>query len=295
MLFIALIAVAVLALAAGSVVIAYRSTHPPRYRIRRTPGDFGAQFEEVEFRSADGTRLAGWLVPAADPRGVIILCHGMSAHRGQMLPWAEWLWKAGYSLVLFDFRALGESGGDICTMGLREPDDVLATVEFVKGREELRELRLGALGFSMGGVALMLAAARDNRIEAISTLGSYTSLERAISQRCRRHFGPLGPVVEAPARRLGARWFPGDPAEVDCLRAVRRIGARPKLFANGMRDPIVPPANALELFEAASEPKQVLLLTRSAHDYPHPMDRADYEALVLRFFDEHIARGNAEC
>src|SRR5258708_7161796 len=170
--YVAFLAVLALTIVTGAVAIAYRSTHPPRYRIRRNPAKFGAKYEEVSFTSADGTRLAGWWVPAPDPRSVIILCHGMSFHRGQMLPWAEFLWKAGFSLLIFDFRALGESGGDLCTMGLHEPDDVLAAVDYVESRGDARCLPLGALGFSMGGVAVMLAAARDTRIEAISTLGS---------------------------------------------------------------------------------------------------------------------------
>jgi alpha-beta hydrolase superfamily lysophospholipase len=277
-------------LAIGAVVIAWFSMHPPRYRIRETPASFGAAFEDVRFTSADGTRLVGWWAPAPNPRAVLILCHGMSAHRGQLLPWAEWFWKAGYSLLLFDFRALGESGGDLCTMGLQEPDDVLAAVDYVKSRPDGRDLPLGALGFSMGGVAVMLAAARDERIEAISTLGSYTGLDRAIAQRCRRHFGPLGPVVERPARKLGARWFPGDPLAVDCLAAVKKVAPRPCLFVNGMKDPIVPPINAEDLYAASAEPKELLLLPHTPHDYPHPKDQSVYEEKVLTFFNQRLAQ-----
>jgi uncharacterized protein len=277
-------------LAAGAAAIAYFSTHPPRCRIRRTPADIGADFEEVTFPSADGTGLSGWWIPAARPRAVLLLCHGMSAHREQLLPWASWLREAGFSLLLFDFRAMGQSEGDLCTMGLFEPEDVVGAVDYLKSRPDARELPLGALGFSMGGVSIMIAAARDERIEAISTLGSYTGLDRAIAQRCRRHFGPLGPVVEKPARKLGAKWFPGDPLEVDCLAAVRKLGRRPSLFANGTKDPIVPPRHAEDLLEAASGPKEIVLLPHTAHSYPAVQDRQSYEDAVLGFFCRTLTR-----
>jgi uncharacterized protein len=286
MLWIALTIAFVAILAGGAVSIAWFSMHPPRLRIRHTPERFGAKFEEVTFCSGDGTRLEGWWIPAAKPRAALVLCHGMAAHREQMLPWAVWLWKAGFSLLLFDFRSMGMSGGNLCTMGLREPDDVIAAVDHIAARRDAAGLPIGGLGFSMGGVALMLATAREPRIRAISTLGSYTSLETAITQRCRRHFGRLGPVVEKPARRLGARWFPGDPASVDCLRAVASFGDRPVLFATGLRDPIVLPSNAEDLYAAASGAKELLKLPNTAHDYPRDADGELYEARVLAFFCE---------
>src|SRR5512135_1332685 len=140
MLWVGLVAALVLVLAVGSVVIAWFSMHPPRYRIRRTPGQFGASFETVTFASSDGTRLNGWWIPAANARAVLILCHGMSAHRAQMLSWAEWLCKAGFSLLLFDFRALGESEGSLSTMGLHEAHDVVASVDYVKSRPDTQDL-----------------------------------------------------------------------------------------------------------------------------------------------------------
>ena len=130
-------------LAAGAVSIAWFSIHPPRLAIRKTPASFGAAFEEIEFLSRDGTRLSGWWVPAENPRAVLILCHGMASNRQQMLPWAEWLWKDGFSLLLFDFRAMGKSEGRYCTMGLNEPEDILGAVDYVKSREDSANLPLG--------------------------------------------------------------------------------------------------------------------------------------------------------
>ena len=88
-------------LAAGSTLLAYLATHPLRKEISQTPEQFGATYSEIRFPSRDGVVLEGWFVPAPDtPRGAIVLCHGMSANREEMLPWAERLWQEGFSLLL---------------------------------------------------------------------------------------------------------------------------------------------------------------------------------------------------
>src|SRR5437870_5782538 len=123
-----------LVIAGGAWAVAWFSIHPFRVRGRGTPADFGPAFEAIEFQSRDGTRLSGWLVPAQCPAAILILAHGMAADRSQMLPWAERLWAAGYTLILFDFRALGRSGGNLCTMGLMEAEDLLAAVDYIEER-----------------------------------------------------------------------------------------------------------------------------------------------------------------
>jgi uncharacterized protein len=280
------LAVICVILGVGALAIAWFSTHPPRGRLRRSPATFGAAYEDVEFPSRDGTLLSAWLIPTADARGVLVLCHGMSADRSEMLPWAEWLWKAGYTLLLFDFRALGRSGGDLCTMGLYEPEDVKGAVDYLEQRSMGP---VGLLGFSMGGVAGIIAAAEDTRIRCIISHGAYADLDRAIAQRCRRHFGPLGPVVEWPARRIGQRWFPTTSDAVSPLREIRRISPRPVLLLNGVYDPIVLPANAADMHAAACSPKDLWILPSSRHGYPNSKDEEEYQERVLAFLDRTLS------
>ncbi len=278
------------ALFLGALAIAYFSTHPPRRSPHRTPEQFGAAYEEVTFPAADGTPLTGWLVPAQSPRAALLLTHGMLANRADMLPWAQWLWEAGYSLLMFDFRGSGQSGGSLCTMGLHEPEDVKGALDFLQTRPETAELPAGILGFSMGGTVAILAAASDPRLQAVATHGAYATLDRVIRQRCIRHFGPLAPLVGWQTRRIGRRWFPAESVEaVSCLEAVRRIAPRPILLLNGARDPIVPPDNAHDLHAAACAPKDLCILPHTAHPYPSRRDEPDYRRQVLAFFERAFA------
>jgi len=279
---------------AGAVLIAYIATHPPRRRFKKTPAKFGAIYEDVTFPSRDGVVLSGWYVPAvgADTvaRGAIVLCHGMSAHRQQSLFWAEPLYKAGFALLLFDFRGNGMSEGTLCSAGYAEPNDLLGALDCLVGRPELEGVPLGVFGFSMGGATAIMTAAQDKRIQAIATHGAFASLESAIAQRCRHHFGMLRPLAQWYMLRVALKkgWFPAPISEVAPISVVSQITPRPLLLLHGSDDPIVAPKDAEALHEAAGIPKSLVVLPRSGHRRIHRPYRDDARNLVTAFFCEHL-------
>ena len=91
--------------------------HPRRLPVTETPAVRGLPYEDVSFASADGTMLRGWFIPGRD-RAAVVLAHGLGANRATMLETASWLWeRGGFSVVAFDLRASGDSGGDTTTFG----------------------------------------------------------------------------------------------------------------------------------------------------------------------------------
>ena len=82
--------------------------------------------------------------------------HGYGHSRAQLLPHADFLHQAGFSVLLFDFRAHGRSAGTITTFGFLERWDVLGAVKFLQDRQIHR---IGLLGFSLGGISAILSTA----------------------------------------------------------------------------------------------------------------------------------------
>ena len=276
----------------GSYVIAYLAACPPRRRLKRTPEKFGAAFENVNFPSRDGMVLSAWFVPAAvpEPQGVVILCHGMMANRVEMLPWAESLWKRNFALLMFDFRATAMSGGDRCTAGCFEPQDLRGAVDYIEARPDCAHIPIGAFGFSMGGATAIMAAADDKRIQAVCSHGAYATLYGAIEQRCKHHFGPLAPIAERIIMRLGNRqhWFATAPFTVAPLRAVTQLKPRALLLLHGERDPIIPAHHARTLYAAATGPKELHMLPRSRHRRINRKIRPQAHERVVQFFCDHL-------
>ena len=270
----------------GGFVIAYLSTHPPRKKLKRTPAQYGVDYEEVLFPSRDGVHLSGWFLPQENAKGAVILCHGMMSNRSAMLGWTEALRHEGFAVLLFDFRALGESGGARCTAGHLERLDLLGAIDYLDTREDTKRLPLGVFGFSMGGAAAILTAAGDKRISAVATHGAFATLERAIVQRCRRHFGVLGPLASQSVYWFGRvlHWFPVAPNQVAPLNAVAQLSPRPLLILHGALDPTVAPKDAQDLSNAAGSFANVHILPRSGHARIHPDVRDDARLLVAAFF-----------
>ena len=270
-------------------LISYIATHPPRRHSKRTPEDFGATFEVVPFSARDGAALSGWHIPAkslADARGVIILCHGMMKTRADMLGWAEALWQHGFALLLFDFRGYGRSSDDLCSAGYKEIQDLLGVLDYAARRPELAGLPIGVFGFSMGGAVAIMTAADDLRIQAVATLGAFATLDRAVWQRCKRHFGPLGPVAKWAMTNIGfvKRWYPVEFSRVAPINAVTRITPRPLLLLHGAKDKIVNLADARDLYGAAGYPKELHILTEAQHGVMPDALRQKTEEQVAQFF-----------
>ena len=280
----------------GVCVIAYFTTHPLRNRkLKQTPAGFNAPYEDIKFPSRDNdVQLSGWfLAPKIDDstcvkRGIVVLCHGMLANRSEVLPWAEALWKSGFAVLMFDFRAVGESEGERCSGGYYEAMDLCGAVDYVSTREDCEGLSLGVFGFSMGGATAIIAAADEQRIMAVAAHGAYASLDRALIQRCRRHFGPLASIAAWAIRAVGERWLPVPSSEVSPMNAVSQLSPRPLLLIHGTKDRVVHPSDAQDLHDAAGSPKTLNILPRSGHRRIHRSHRDEVREQVVQFFVDNL-------
>jgi dipeptidyl aminopeptidase/acylaminoacyl peptidase len=145
--------------------------HPAR------PADLPG-LEDVHLHTADGLELFAWFLP---PRSgaTILLLHGSGQGRGQMLFEARSLAAAGYGVLIPDFRGHGESQGEI-TWGDRERLDVRAALDFLRRDPRVDASRLGALGFSLGAIALPDAALDAPGLRAIVLVSPFPTLRRTV-------------------------------------------------------------------------------------------------------------------
>ena len=156
------VSIAVLASLALAGAQVFRVTHPARQpEMSLNLGVTLAKAEDVTFRSTDGIRLAGWLFPGKPTMPPIVLCHDLGESRNAVMNVAIALNQAGFTVLAFDFRGHGTSGGDGSTLGVEEVRDVLGAVDFVAGlpKENADARRIGIFGAGMGAHAAVLAAA----------------------------------------------------------------------------------------------------------------------------------------
>jgi pimeloyl-ACP methyl ester carboxylesterase len=275
----AALAVAVIGLLAvwgRAIAMALRDLHPERAAVDRSEGARHG-LEDVSFTTDDGVTLRGWYGGPRE-RGTVVLVHGHGSSRREMLDQALLLKGVGFGVLLFDLRAHGESGGDLATSGDRERRDVTAALVFLRRRPEAAGVRIGAVGFSVGGIAVAEVASRDGGVAAVVLEATPPTLEDDLiadypSNRPMERF--LGVLVH----RLGG-------VEVDDVRPVDRLCAlapRPLLLIYGSRDPVVPPSQAQRMSRAACGPTEVWIVPGAGHGRFLESDRGEFARRVVPF------------
>lgn len=253
---------------------------------RRTPLSLGMEYEDIHFVSAhkDGVELSGWLIPAQrEPGACVILCHGHTSTRQEMLGRAVALSKHHFTTLLFDFRARGLSGGKYCTLGLKEGDDVIGAVNYLVTRYATGPLPILAVGNSMGGAAVICAAAREKRIQAVVAEGAFASLKDVISQRARWFFGPFYAEMTNATHRMGLEQFDFDVAQICPEKEIGKIAPRPIMIIQDGLDATCPKSQSDRLYAAALHPKERWIVPGAPHVCSFHLYPSEYERRVSTF------------
>jgi pimeloyl-ACP methyl ester carboxylesterase len=140
----------------------YRVTHPSRQaELALNLATTLSKAEDVAFRSTDGVPLQGWLFRGVAGGAPVLVCHDLGESKNAVINIAIALNKSGFTVLAFDFRGHGKSGGDGSTLGVEEARDVLGATDFVANlpKEDVDARKIGVFGAGMGAQAAVLAAA----------------------------------------------------------------------------------------------------------------------------------------
>lgn len=160
--------------------------------------------ENVTFLSDSGAALRGWFVAGRPRGGAVVLMHGVRANRMSMVERARILHASGFSVLLFDFQAHGESPGKRITFGYLEALDAEAAVAFA--RQRLPGERIGAVGTSLGGAAALLGPA-PLPVDALVLESVYPDIRSATANRIRAVVSAqVGPLVGVHRSRAYSSW-----------------------------------------------------------------------------------------
>jgi len=281
----------VLVLAGVSWISSERGIHPSLNDDLPILADYPqleSTLENVIFQSNDGTLLSGWFIPGKTPKTVILL-HGFTDIRDKMLPHADFLHDAGYSVLLFDFRSRGDSEGDAVTLGYHEQGDVQGAVQYLKNREDADGENLGVLGVSMGGATAIMTAADTPELKAVVSESAFKSVDSAIASSF-EHFIHLPAFPFAPItvfiieQRLGINANQVVPEEY-----VGLISPRPVFIIHGHEDETIVTGDANAIYAAAREPKEDLwLIPGAGHAEGAEIAPEEYAMRVVAFFDQYL-------
>lgn len=265
---------------------AYRLAHPARAPINRTPASLGLPYEDIWLRTSDGLTLSAWYIPPRN-RVVVIGVHGMGSNRAEFLEEAAFLYRKKYGVLLLDLRNHGESDGEVTTLGYYETRDIAAALAYIRQRETAGAA-VAVFGHSMGAAAALMAAAQLPEIEAVIAVSPFTSVEDNLDEGIRSLTG-LNPRFFAPLVLFFGQWEAGvDLSAVRPVDVIGRISPRPVLLIHGAKDQTLPVRNSYQLYEAARDPKVLVVYEGVGHGGFVFQEPKQYPRQVLEFLEQYV-------
>jgi uncharacterized protein len=237
-----------------------------------------------------GHSIAGWWVDQGEGTPVVLLLHAVRADRSTMVSRAQLLMKRGFSVLLIDLQAHGETPGEAITLGYRESADVAAAREWIKHTAPGR--KIGVVGCSLGGASVLLAP-QPSSFDAVVLEAVYPRIARAAENRMRIHLGPLAPLLTPLLLMQLEPRLHITTSDLEPIRSIGRLGA-PVLIAAGSKDEHTTLEESRELFDAASTPKSLWIVEGARHQDLLAYDGKGYEEHVVGFLRKTLLNATDE-
>lgn len=231
------------------------------------PAELGLDpVEVVTLRAADETDLTGWFVPPAAGRPTVLYFHGNAGNLSERSPRFEQILASGFGFLVVSYRGYPGSGGFPSEAALFS--DALEIFDWLDERAG----DIVVHGESLGtGIATYVAAERP----------------------------ALALVLEAPytaALDIAAVTYPWLPVSFlmrdpfVSREHIKRV-EEPLLVVHGTADRVIPVEHGRKLFEAAGEPKKLVIIEGAGHA---DLWKRGLWPIVLEFLAENEAAAQAE-
>ena len=228
-------------LLAGTVLYLYlrwfewKNVFYPFRKIEFVPSEAGLKYENITFHTMDDKKLNGWFIPAQQPIGTVIFCHGNAGNISHRLDTIKLFNSINLNVFIFDYRGYGKSSGFPTEKGLYL--DAEAAYDYLVMRNGIDKGKITLYGESLGGAVVYDLALKRN-VSAVITFGTFSSV------------ADMTKVV-----------FPGLPIgkflsiKFNTILKIKQVNC-PKLIIHSINDEIVPYSQGQKLFESARVPKE---------------------------------------
>ena len=247
--------------------------------------------DRITFKNLQGLTLAGrFEQPDGGIRAYALFAHCFTCTKdiNAASRIARGLMQRGIAVLRFDFAGLGESEGEFdSTSFASNIDDLIAASNWVKEHHGPVEL---LIGHSLGGAAVLSAAAQLGSVSAVATIGAPADpthvrhLFDAKLDEIERH-GSAEVSIGGRTLRVGKQ-FVEDLDAHDPEHTVREMDKALMIFHSPI-DQVVGIENAAKIYQWAKHPKSFISLDQADHLLSDRKD-ADYVATMLSAWSERV-------
>lgn len=225
--------------------------------------------------TSDGIQAEGIKILRPKAQRVILVCHGLGDSKDNLAPHFAELFPRD-TIYAIDFRGHGKSTGKT-TVGIKEYQEVIEALRYI--HKHHKDAQVFGIGISMGGIALLKAAAQGAHIDAIVTEGSYAALTHIVEQ-----LQKAPPTITAMSKKeILDTYFGGDTATSDVKNYGKNVTI-PVLILHSYADTIAPHTDA-DIIKLNIKRGEVLKVSSVPHACISSYRKDIYQKNVQEFFD----------
>lgn len=264
----------------------------PKQALLRSPADpdFKLPYQDITIPVPDSAhQLKGWWIPAPgaqeaiatlphepvrvlkSPKTVLFFC-GAGGNRSYFLARIEGLRQLGFAVMVVDYRGYGQSQGEFPSETQLYEDSNLAWNYLTQVRQ-VPPHQIVLYGESLGGAIAIHLASQHPQIAGVIIQSSFTSIAAIAKQRPLLGLFPIDGLLTQ---------------RFDSLSKVSQVRS-PILFIHGTADRTVPVAMSHQLYQAASQPKQLHLIPGAEHVQIYRPGQDSYLKAMQQFVDQHLS------
>ena len=272
---------AVTGTALGLITLAYAGACYALYRNQRslifrplpnilgTPADAKLPYENAWIPAGEGEMLHSWWIPNADSQKTLLFCHGNYGNVSYNLERIQFHYNMGFSILAFDYRGYGQSISHADPVPTEKTTcaDAEAAWNYLTTERGVAPEDITIMGHSMGGAVAINLASRHADAGHLIVKSSFTTMQDAVLAKSIYRFFPVQQMLTEP---------------FDSLSKVKDL-RMPVLYVHGDRDADLPAELSQRLYEASTEPKQLLIVEGADHNNISTVAGDRYQAAVQSF------------
>ncbi len=252
-----------------------------------------ASLNDVSIHANDGIILKAWYFDeSSDTNKSVILFHGLGDNRKGMIGYIQLFLRNGYNVLTPDWRAHGESGGELATYGTKEKDDVRSWIKWLQSSTDSKKYY--ALGESYGAAILLQSLESENRICAAVAECPFATFREAAYDRGGQLIGTndlAGRTIFLPAIEAAfwtASWkYSLDFDEISPLKSLA-VTKTPVLLIHGDMDNNIPVRHSRLLYSSQKNNSNVEYWeSHAGHAGTLGKFPDEFEKRVISWFRKH--------
>ena len=250
--------------------------------------------DKISVVSADGYTLIATEFYAQNPEKNThlwaLVLHGYTGWKEEMYPFACWYHESGYHVIVPDLRCQGESEGDFIGMGWTDHYDCNLWIDYILSQDP--EAKIIIHGQSMGASTALIMTGEEtlsDHVAAVISDCAYTDAYSMFGDKVTEWFYlPAFPLVDSARVVLKLRGG-YDLMDASAIDAVAK-STTPTLFIHGASDAMISVRMSEDLYEAASCPKDLLIVEGAGHAQAQDKDPEVYYDTISEFLQKYVGK-----